>query len=402
MGLCSITNTCGTRVVRFRGLDDGSVRADDWDRLAGGVPFRSWAWTSHWWRHYGAGQDRHGGHRSLFSLGVVDPAGSLIGIAPWYVESSLAEGRVVRFLGSGEVCSDYLSVLCAPGSEEAVGAALADWLTAVHAPQTARPADGGHDDGGGRDRWDLLELTGVDAEDAAVGRLVQQLEGRGNTVHRRSGPSFWRIELPGRWDEYLARLSKDHRKRVRRLERDVVSSDRLAVHRVERLDHLDHAWQVLVDLHQRRRRSLGEPGCFASSRFATFHGHVTADLLRGGQLHLRWIALDGRPVAAEYALAGDGVIYAYQSGVDPDALDHSPGRLSHIVMLREAIEQGYRAVDFLRGDEPYKPHWRAQPRPGVEIRVVPDQAGAQLRHGLWRVGTGMKEWVKGGLRMARG
>lgn len=401
MDLSSITNASGTRVVRFRSLDDGAVRADDWDRLAHGVPFRSWAWTSYWWRHYGDGQDRQGGNRSLFTLGVVDPAGSLIGIAPWYVESSLAEGRVVRFLGTGEVCSDYLSVLCAPGMEDMVGAALADWLAAVHAREAGRGADRGQD-GRDQDRWDLVELTGVDAEDTAVERLARELEGRGYTVHRRDGPSFWRIELPSDWDEYLARLSKDHRKRVRRLLRGVLASGRVEAHRAERLDDLAEAQDVLVDLHQRRWRSLGEPGCFASSRFAAFHRGVMADLLRSGQLHLQWLELDGRPIAAEYALAGDGVIYAYQSGVDPDALEHSPGRLSHIVMLREAIEQGYRAVDLLRGDEPYKPHWRARPRPSVEIRVVPDRAGAQLRHGLWRVGTGMKDWIKGGLRTARG
>ena len=396
-----MTSAPGTRVVRFRSLDGAAVRAADWDRLARGVPFRSWAWTSHWWRHYGEGQDRHGGNRSLFTLGVVDPAGSLVGIAPWYVESSVAEGRVVRFLGTGEVCSDYLSVLCAPGMEDTVGAALADWLTAANAPEADPPADRGPDRRD-QDRWDLLELTGVDAEDTAVGRLAQQLEGRGNTVHRRGGPSFWRIELPAGWDEYLARLSKDHRKRVRRSVRGVLASGRVAVHRAERLDELSEARDVLVDLHQRRRRSLEEPGCFASSRFAAFHRDVMADLLRNGQLHLRWLELDGRPIVAEYALAGDGVIYAYQSGVDPDALEHSPGRLSNIVMLREAIEQGYRALDFLRGDEPYKPHWRARPRPSVEIRVVPDRAGAQLRHGLWLVGKGMKQWIKGGLRTARG
>lgn len=377
------------------------MRADDWDRLTRGVPFRGWAWTSHWWRHYGEGRGRHGGNRSLFTLGVVDPAGSLVGIAPWHVESSVAGGRVVRFLGTGEVCSDYLSVLCAPGTEATVGAALADWLTAVHAPQAALPADRGRE-GRARDRWDLLELTGVEAEDTAVGRLAQELEGRGNTVHRRNGPNFWRIELPGRWDEYLGRLSKDHRKKVRRLVRDVVEPGRVTVHRVERLDDLDRGWEVLVDLHQRRWRSQGEPGCFASSRFAAFHRDVMVDLLRSGQLHLWWLTLDGRPIVAEYALAGDGVIYAYQSGLDPDALEHSPGRLSLILLLRKAIEQGYRAVDLLRGDEPYKAHWRAQPRPSVEIRVVPDRPGARLRHGLWRVGLGMKQWIKGGLRIVRG
>jgi hypothetical protein len=362
----STNGSSSARVARFRNLEAAAALATDWDRLAGGVPFRSWAWQSHWWRHYGEARVGHDAKASLFTLGVLDRAGVLIGIAPWYLARSAAEGRVVRFLGTGEVCSDYLSVLCAPGAEETVAGALADWLTDQH----RRPAANGHD------RWDLLELTGVDAEDAAVGRLAHALEARHNTVHRRRGPSFWRIELPGSWDEYLA-------------------TGRVAVHQVERLEDLPKAQDVLIDLHQRRRRSLGEPGCFASTRFGAFHRDVMADLLRNGQLLLRWLELDGRPIAAEYALAGEGVIYAYQSGVDPDALEHSPGQLSHVAMLRHAIAQGYRALDFLRGDEPYKPHWRARPRPSVEVRAVPPGAAARLRHGLWLAGTGVKAWIKG-------
>ena len=385
-----------TRVVRFRSLDRLALLADDWDRLARGVPFRSWAWISHWWRHYGHEQGGSQRNRSLFILGVLDHANALVGIAPWYVESSLAEGRVVRFLGTGEVCSDYLSVLCEPGMEDRVSVMLAEWLSKAHTRQADQPDN--HD----QDRWDLLELTGVDAEDAAVRRLAERLEACGNAVHRRAGPNCWRIELPATWEEYLRRLSKDHRKQIRRLERGVLAAGRVSVHSVQRLEDLPPARDVLIDLHQRRRRSLGEPGSFASSRFAAFHREVMPDLLRNGQLRLDWLELDGQPIAAEYQLTGNGVVYAYQSGVSPDALEHSPGRLSHVAMLRRAIEQGFRAVDFLRGDEPYKAHWRAEPRASLEIRVAPARAAAQLRHGIWLVGASMKQWIKSGLQLVGG
>jgi CelD/BcsL family acetyltransferase involved in cellulose biosynthesis len=411
----SQTGPATTRVVRFRRLDRLAPLAADWDRLARGVPFRSWAWLSTWWRHYGPGPGRGGAAPSarLFVLGVFDPAGRLLGVAPWYAESSPSQGRVLRFLGSGEVCSDYLSVLCEPQAEDRVAAALADWLTRAHRAESAGcpgcpsanavPSTGGQAARATRrhpDHWDLLVLAGVDARDAAVGRLAEQLKMRGNTVHRRAGPNCWRVRLPARWEQYLAGLSKDHRKQVRRTERMLFASGRVVEHRVERLEDLPRAWDVLVGLHQRRWQSLGQPGCFASSRFAAFHREVMPWLLRGGQLRLDWLALDGRPVAAEYQLAGSGVVYAYQAGVSPDALRYSPGRLSTITMLRRAIEEGCRAVDFLRGDEPYKAHWRAEPRASVEFRVVAARAAAQLRHGIWRAGTAVKDWIKSGLRGA--
>jgi len=373
------------QVVRFPTLDQLGPLAADWDRLARRVPFRTWAWTSSWWRHYGHDSGRPRPHAALFILGVFDPDGVPLGFAPWYREQTASQGRALRFLGTGEVCSDYLTVLSAPAAERRVAAALADWLTQAH----THPPESGNPNG-----WDLLELTGVEASDTAVRRLARQLETHGHTVHRRDGPNCWRVELPDRWDDYLATLSKSHRKQIRRSVRDLLTSGRVTEHHVERPEDLPQARDVLIDLHQRRRASLGQPGCFASDRFTAFHRDVMPRLLANGQLRLQWLELDGRPLAAEYALTGDGVVYAYQSGVDPDAIELSPGRLSHVAMLRQAIDQGDSAIDFLRGDEPYKAHWRAQPRKCLEIRVVPDRALAQIRHGIWRTGVGLKQWIR--------
>ncbi len=367
-------------------LDELTPYADDWDRLAAGVPFRSWAWLSAWWRSYGRrGHGKPSGPQ-LFVLCVFDHSDRLVGLAPWYLAGGGPQGRVLRWLGSGEVCSDYLGILCRPEVQYSVTQALADYLT-----------EDAWENAFDRPRWDLLQLDGVDAEDLAVGELIRHLADRGCTVHRRTGPACWRIELPDTWQQYLATLSKSHRKKLRRLERDWFQAGRAVLHSVERAAELDRAMEVLVDLHQRRRNALGEPGCFASKRFAAFHREVMPEMLRAGQLQLHWLELDGRPAAAEYHLGAAGVVYAYQSGLDPGLLDEQPGRLAILATLRRAIEHGYRTFDFLRGDEPYKAHFRARPRRSLVIRVVPRRTAAQWRHNLWLAGSSVKRWVKGGL-----
>ena len=382
-------------VLRLSTLEELAPYADPWDRLARGVPFRGWTWMSTWWRHYGDGP--HGRSR-LYVLCVFDGAGALVGVAPWYLDVSAAQGRVLRFLGSGEVASDHLSVLCQPGFEDGVTEALARWLSGRASP-AGTPSPGCD-----ADDWDLLELAGVDADDPAIGRLADHLAASGNAVHPLPGPNCWRIELPDRWEDYLAMLSKSHAKQLRRLERRLLDTGRAVLRTVQRLEELPGAVEILIDLHQRRWRSLGHSGCFGSRRFEAFHRDVMPGLLVAGQLQLHWIELDGRPVAAEYQLASGGVVYAYQSGIDPDAVAHSPGRLAQLATIRRAIRQGHRAFDLLRGDEPYKAHWRARPHPTVRLRVVPARVGAQLRHGLWAASRNVKEWIKRGLRMvgARG
>ncbi len=81
-------------------------------------------------------------------------------------------------------------------------------------------------------------------------------------------------------------------------------------------------------------------------------------------------------------------------------MHQQPGRISTLATLRRAIEQGYRAYDFLRGDEPYKARLRAAPRPCLAVRVVPDRTGPQLRHHLWLAGSNVKHWIRRGLKSA--
>lgn len=83
------------RVVRFTTLEALAPWAEAWDRLAQAVPFRSWAWLTTWWQHYGP--QPGGPARSLYVLGVFDHLERLVGLAPWYRETTAALGNVVRF-----------------------------------------------------------------------------------------------------------------------------------------------------------------------------------------------------------------------------------------------------------------------------------------------------------------
>jgi hypothetical protein len=374
------------QVFQLKSLDELAPYADDWDRLAGGIPFRGWTWLSHWWQCYGPAP----GAAATAQLAVLlafDEANTLIGVAPWYSEHSALHGTVLKMLGSGEVCSDYLSLLCQPGMENGVTHAVAEYLTAGPADYPDAPLS-----------WDLLELSGVDFEDEAVARLAEHLAGQGCLIDRRHNVNCWRLDLPRAWDEYLDRFSADFRKKIRRLWRKYFDAGRAVLHTVEQIEQLPPALDRLIDMHQRRRRKLGELGSFASKRFSAFIHAVLPELMRKGQLHFYWLELDGRPVAAEYHLASGGAVYEYQAGFDPDASDHQPGKLLNMAVIRRAIEKGYRVVDFLRGDEPYKPHFRAVPRPSLVFRIVPNRPSARWRLHLWQAGAQVKAWIKNGVK----
>lgn len=365
------------RVVRFDDLVDLVPFASEWDRLAADNPFRSWSWVSTWWRHFDT--DNAGHVRQLFALGVKDETDRLVAIVPWYVERSRFWGRVLRFLGTGDVCSEYLGALVEPGYEERAAAALADWLCRADTPS---------------DRWDLAELTAVDAEDLATRLLVDALRARTLAVHCRRGPSCWRVELPSTWQEYLGKVSRSRRRKIHRAENTWIRTGRALVHVVRDDEQLAQAQDVLFDLHRRRRQSLGGTQYFASAPCTAFHRDVMASMLARDRLLLSWIEIDGAPAVAEYMFRGGGTVFGYQAGVSPELLHIEPGHLGKMVAIRRAIDDGCLAYDFLRGDEPYKSHWRAVPRTTLEFRAAAPRPSARARLRLWATGFRWKQRIK--------
>lgn len=344
--------------------------APAWNALAGGVPFRRHEWLHTWWQHYGRGEP--------LVLGVQNSDGEFVAFAPWYLERTARQGGVIRFLGSGEVCSDYLTLLCKPGCEAEVAAAIVDYLSQSQTELS----------------WDLLHLDGVDDQDTITSELVQQFERHEHTVCRTPTHRCWRLPLPDSWEAFVELQSKSHRKQLRRFQTRTLETGRAEFHAADSPGTLARGWEVLVDLHQRRRASLGQPGCFASESFAAFHRQIADQMLAAGMLRLSWLELEGQPLAVEYQLAGPEITFAYQAGIDPDRLDEEPGRLVTMVTLQRAIAEGQQAMDFLRGDEPYKAHWRAEPKQMYDYRIVPARPAAKLRHSLWLAKDSLRGWLK--------
>jgi CelD/BcsL family acetyltransferase involved in cellulose biosynthesis len=375
------------RVTRITTHEELAALAPDWDRLAGDVPFRTSAWLHSWWSHYGAAARDPRWAKSLYVLVVYDAADRVAGIAPWYVQRMRLAGSVVRMLGSGEVCSDYLSVLVDAECRQPVAAAIAEWLAEHGAAES-------------EDRWDAIELAGAAKDDASLAALARACADRGLWANSQPGPKFWRIELPSTWAEYLAMLSRSHRKQLRRIDRRMFVSGRARVHRVRTQDDLVRAWPIFKHLHQLRRQSRGQRGCFAAPRFEDFLDCAAERLLSSQWLRLDILEIDGRPVAAEMGLAMHDAVYAYQSGLDPARLADEPGRILQMAVIQRAIREGRSAIDLLRGDEPYKSHWRAKPLQSIEIRIASTRSAAALSGSLAGASAGVKQWIKSGLTAA--
>ena len=175
----------------------------------------------------------------------------------------------------------------------------------------------------------------------------------------------------------VATLGKKERHEIRRKVRRAEGAGETAL--VESADAVADLG-AFIDLHQRRWGDDGlvpdTPGgaqsrVFIRRLFELFGERSTAAdaIPQDPSLHLAFLEVGGRRVAAAVFFETPGALLYYNAGVDPDARDLSPGVVLLERLVRRAIERGKCKVDLMRGDEPYKYEWGARDEPIQRLLV---------------------------------
>ena len=274
-------------------------------------------WQKVWWNHFGEGAQPHilalrDGHR-------------LLGIAPM----RLRDG-VLSFLGDTDLF-DYHDFLVVEGAEEPFYDALCDHLL--------------HTD------WHTLHLGSLPEGSPTLSHLPALAERKGILVEMEQEDTAPVTYLPSSWDDYLAGLTKRDRHELRR--------------KLRRLDRADHARQYacdnpetladcMGDFFRLLRASSPEKAAFLTAEREGFFRDVASELAARGQFKLYFLEVDEQRVASCICFDYGDSYLLYNSGYDPEYSSLSVGLLNKALCIREAIEQGRRRFEFLRGTERYK------------------------------------------------
>lgn len=375
-----MTPSCSAASLAVRLIE----RADElpslagwWQQLAGEIPFRQWYWHASWRKHFSD-------PRSGFTLAVFD-ADRCVGLVPLVRKRQGPWCRHLTWSGSTGVCSDHQAILALPADQRAVAIAAADWLAEAAQSRAADDAAA----------WDLIEIDGWDQSDLGNRVFLRRLQDNGCAVHRRPTVGTWRIALPSDLQDYPGKLSKSSRRKIRAAMQQF-DTGQFTVQWANSVSDLQSVWACLVELHQRRRTSLGDAGCFADLRFTRFLWDATTAAYRNGQLDLAAVWDGSRPVAAEIAFRGGRLAYAYQIGIDPGALKHNPGWLVNWALIRRAWADGLTHLDMCRGDSEYKQRLGAVPSECFRYRIAAPQIKARLLDTALTAGNLFKDWCRTG------
>jgi CelD/BcsL family acetyltransferase involved in cellulose biosynthesis len=295
-------------------------------------------------------------------------------LLPLMIRPVLRKGiplRELRFLGTGdsqadEVASEYPDATCDGVTAEQAVAMITACL---------RDSRG----------WDLLAVE-AGVEDSLIGQAMANC----GAYRQRSGQRYC-LDIRAGFDGWLERLGASSRAKFRRTLRQV--DERGLSLRLD-LSHHD-VLEQMVQMHQQRWQSRGEPGAFASHRFRAFHQRMLDE--RRLAAKIAGLFVDGRAVAFWYGFDLGKVRYFYQSGFDPHYADgFSAGEALHLLMIRDAVECGLHHYDFMKGrDDSWKARFGATGEPMFNWRLP----GKSLRGFMLRLVLHYSpQWQNAGVR----
>ncbi len=331
------------RVECLTKIEDLCVISAQWDQLLGQSLHNSyslsWSWLRHWLSVY-LSKD------SLLCLIVYDEE-RIVGIAPLWVKKErqvgIASLKILRFIGSEEVCGDHLDLIVNQKNFEAICGAIWEHL---HGPL--------------KTEWDIWEYDFVPSDS----KILQALNELSERDVRSLGMSIKGYTicpyatLPESWEQYLATVGTKQRGNLKTSTNLMAQRGKLEFKICESIEDLPRYMASHVDLHNKSWRDRGQSGSFASRDFTEFHRRFSEELLENGQLLLCNLELDGIPVGSFYGFGYNKVLHYYLLGVNREAVPKaSIGRVLLGKSIEAAIQRGYREFDMLRGFEEYKYYW---------------------------------------------
>jgi CelD/BcsL family acetyltransferase involved in cellulose biosynthesis len=328
-------------------------------------------WLLSWWQAYWLGGE-------IWCLLFCEQDGTVVGIAPLYVSSmDRILGRQLRrvsFIGAGSGDSDDLNFIVRPERAEACVDAFLAWMAA-------------------RQDWDICSLETL-PQKSRVAQLIRSRLASLNWPHGVAYVPHWYVPLPANWKLYLEGLSSEFRPLLTRYPRRFESRYSCRVLRCESSADLQQYLPVLFDLHQQRRREIGDEGSFVSTGRRRFYEIMAAEFLRRGWLEFWVLEANGAAVAAHFCFRYRRTVYLLQEGFDPAYAKDRVGYVLRSKMLRSFIDQGIETYDFLGGADAYKQRFAAKQDAYVTVTFAKSRTLGELSLRSYHLSKGTREWLR--------
>lgn len=285
------------------------------DQLPFSSPFQLPLWQLTWWSHFGSGE--------LRVLAFRD-SGKLVGVIPSFLHTWNGK-RQLTLLGSG----------------------ISDW-TDPPVCDSVLPLLQRHlqDDRA----WDVL-----DWQDLSASTPLRSLNG----LLVADDVPCSQIPLTGSFEAFWSSRSKDLRRNLRRYSQRAREEGTVTFQVSQAADA--SLMGDLVRLHALRWRKQGQSGMISANNSEEFLRDIVEKLAAVDAIRFFAVRFKQETVAVTLTFHHRNCIFSYMSAFDPQHEILGFGRMLLYESIKYSYDHGYQAWNFLRGNEPYKASWGAEP-----------------------------------------
>jgi CelD/BcsL family acetyltransferase involved in cellulose biosynthesis len=315
--------------------DFSAVLKTEWDSLLTNgiskVPFLRYEYLKTWWQTRGGGEWPED---STLLLIQAHEGTEIAGIAPCFISHS-KDKKTLMLLGGIEI-SDYLDLLVTPEHVKPFARELLQYIKSVLVPQY---------------KIDRIEFSNIVDQSPSIEALETDSREFGLvcTVAPLSRSPY--IPLNGNYEDYMNNLDKKQRHEMRRKLRRVLElpegSDWYIASDPATIENEIQDFIRLMAFDEDKLKFL-TPVMREQMRLSML------DAFNHGILQLAFLNIGGQKAAAYLNFDFNNRIYVYNSGINPDCFENSPGWVLLTYLIKWANENNRLEFDFMRGTEDYK------------------------------------------------
>lgn len=98
-----------------------------------------------------------------------------------------------------------------------------------------------------------------------------------------------------------------------------------------------------------------------------FYSKLVDELSDGKRIHFSVLKLNGCTISYHYGFFYNDILYWYRPTYEKEYQNYSPGKVHISEIIELGCKEGWKEVDFLLGNEPYKFLWTSEERPSETL-----------------------------------
>ena len=332
------------KVENIRDVGSFQKIKDAWNKLLFSSKqnsiFFTHEWFASWWKCFSE-------DNSLEVLIFKDREGDPLGIGPFMIRN-----KILRFIASKEV-SDYCDVIADNGRREEFYENLLNYFRLNYSD------------------IEKIELMNIKSSSPTLDFLVRLAPKHKFSCSVTKTEVAPLLELPSSYEDYLGCLGKKNRHELRRKLRRMESLKGIKTVKITDTQELKSSIETFIALH--RKGSPSKAKFWEKKEMSDFFHEIAYRFSIQKWIELNFLFYEDRIMAALLNFSCSDQVYFYNVTFNRDFAWYSPGIFLFNQCIKDAISEGKRTADFLRGREEYKYYFGAKDNKIFHVTLTPGE-----------------------------